>query len=190
MRTVALLTRPWSRCGIQRLPVDRHIRSQLVGAARTDSFCFAEIQVASPGRTPGCDTFASLPEPGGQGNTVRGFVSWNIHRAGRGCAVKTQAGVHSGSSRGSCLRGNGNQKRNEQQNSADGFFHDNHLLRIPSYTNTFEEADFGHLKIIFLQYFLRFELIQNCRIDRRWHRAYLAYCPAIRYCSFHQCFAQ
>ena len=62
--------------------------------------------------------------------------------------------------------------------------------RIPSYTNTFEEADFGHLKIIFLQYFLRFELIQNCRIDRRWNRAYLAYCPAIRYCSFHQCFAQ
>ena len=131
----------WNR--IQRIPVNRYIRSQLVGAARTDCFCFAEIQVASPGRTPGCDTFASLPELGGQGNTVRGFVSWNIHR-----------------------------------------------LRIPSYTNTFEEADFGHLKIIFLQYFLRFELIQNCCIDRRWHRAYLAYCPAIRYCSFHQCFAQ
>ena len=74
MRTVALPTRPRSRCGIQRLPVNRHIRSQLVGAARTDSFCFAEIQVASPGRTPGCDTFASLPELGGQGNTVRGFV--------------------------------------------------------------------------------------------------------------------
>lgn len=75
MRTVALPTRPRSRCGIQRIPVNRYIRGQLVGAAQTDSFCFAEIQVASPGCVPGCDTFASLPELGGQGNTVRGFVS-------------------------------------------------------------------------------------------------------------------